>query len=72
MSFHTMTARNALTALWSLGGLPTEALDKITLTGHDPVFPSSFAIGATAALAACERGIHSNSPAGWPNWTMCT
>jgi len=39
MSFHTMTARDALTALWSLGGLPAAALDKITLTGHDPVFP---------------------------------
>ncbi|MEL7982322.1 CoA transferase [Vreelandella titanicae] len=63
MSFHTMTARDALTALWSLGGLPAEALDKITLTGHDPVFPSSFAVGAAAqttiaaaALAACELG----------------
>jgi len=52
---------DALTRLWSIGGLPSQALNEITLTGRDPVFPSSFAVGtaaqtvvAAAALSACE------------------
>jgi hypothetical protein len=58
-----LTARAALAALWQLAGLPGEALDCVTLTGQDPVHPSSFAVGAAAqstvaaaALAACELG----------------
>ena len=58
-----MNPLDALTALWSLGGLPPQALAGIALTGSDPVFPSSFAVGtaaqtsiAAAALAACELG----------------
>lgn len=57
------TARDALVALWSLAGLPPQALAEVTLTGCDPVFPSSFAVARTAqvsiaaaALAACELG----------------
>ncbi|WP_213953665.1 CoA transferase [Variovorax sp. dw_954] len=49
--------------LWSLAGMPAEALRLASLTGADPVFPSSFAVGAAAqataaaaALAACELG----------------
>lgn len=56
-----MNPSAALAALWPLGGLPAQALDMLTLTGCDPVFPSSFAVGcaaqvsiAAAALAACE------------------
>lgn len=52
-----------LATIWSLAGLPTDALDEVTLTGCDPVYPSSFAVGAAAqtsiaaaALAACELG----------------
>ncbi|TKI04492.1 CoA transferase [Martelella alba] len=52
-----------LKSLWALANLPAEALDWATLTGADPVFPSSFAVGAAAqsaiaaaALAACELG----------------
>jgi crotonobetainyl-CoA:carnitine CoA-transferase CaiB-like acyl-CoA transferase len=48
-------------SLWQLAGLPTDALAFIGLTGRDPVFASTFAIGqaaqttiAAAALAACE------------------
>lgn len=57
------TARDALVAPWSLAGLPPQALAEVTLTGCDPVFPSSFAVAraaqvsiAAAALAACELG----------------
>ena len=52
-----------LAELWRTADLPAEALDFASLTGIDPVFPSSFAIGAAAqstvaaaALAACELG----------------
>lgn len=52
-----------LARLWQLAGLPGEALGFADLTGADPVFPSSFAVGdaaqstiAASALAACELG----------------
>ena len=58
-----MTAMEALAGLWRLAGLPPAALDGCTLTGSDPVFPSSFRVAtaaqstiAAAALAACELG----------------
>ena len=64
-----MNPLDALTALWSLGGLPPQALAGIALTGSDPVFPSSFAVGtaaqtsiAAAALAACELGHERGAP----------
>ena len=54
---------DVLAQLWQLGALPTEALRHVSLTGADPVLPSSFAVGtvaqtpiAAAALAACELG----------------
>jgi hypothetical protein len=57
-------ALQALTTLWQQAGLPGEALQRITLTGQDPVFPSSFAVGtaaqasiAAAALAATQVGV---------------
>jgi crotonobetainyl-CoA:carnitine CoA-transferase CaiB-like acyl-CoA transferase len=53
----------ALSGLWQLAQLPPDALPYLELTGHDPVLPSSFAVGAAAqssiaaaALAACELG----------------
>ena len=49
----------AVAALWAEANMPADALDDLTLTGQDPVLPSSFAIGtaaqasiAVAALAA--------------------
>lgn len=58
-----MSAAAALAGIWQLSGLPPDALAHATLTGRDPVFPSSFAVGAAAqssiaaaALAACELG----------------
>lgn len=54
---------DALARLWQLAGLPVDGLAFATLTGRDPVLPSSFAVGtaaqagiAAAALAACELG----------------
>jgi crotonobetainyl-CoA:carnitine CoA-transferase CaiB-like acyl-CoA transferase len=54
-------ATDILAALWALAELPPDALEAARLAGADPVFPSSFAIGAAAqttiaaaALAACE------------------
>ena len=51
----------AIDTLWQGLGLPVEALAHLTLTGHDPVLPSSFAVGtvaqvsiACAAMAAAE------------------
>lgn len=64
-----MNPLDALAALWSLGGLPPQALAGIALAGRDPVFPSSFAVGtaaqasiAAAALAACELGHARGAP----------
>ncbi len=52
-----------LASLWDLAGLPPEALTQAALSGADPLFPSSFRVGAAAqstiaaaALAACELG----------------
>ena len=59
----TVAPRDALAALWSSCGLPDAALDGVTLSGVEPVLPSSFAVGtapqvalAAAALAAAELG----------------
>lgn len=56
-----MSPFDALASLWSLGALPKASLGQVALSGGDPVFPSSFALGAAAqattaaaALAACE------------------
>ena len=55
------TARDALQSLWRALDMPDEAMDHIELSGAEPVFPSSFAVGtaaqvsmAAAALAAAE------------------
>lgn len=53
--------KQALAALWRLAGQPDAALDAVTLTGQEPVLPSTFAMGtaaqasiAASALAAAE------------------
>lgn len=58
-----MSPPDALASVWSLGELPPDPLGEVTLSGCDPVLPSSFAVGtasqvttAAAALAACELG----------------
>ena len=62
-AYPAATPARALADLWHTGGLPAQALNHAVLTGGDPVFPSSFAVGtaaqtsiAAAALAACELG----------------
>ncbi|HEY8356077.1 MAG TPA: CoA transferase [Ramlibacter sp.] len=64
-----MNAVDVLRHLWQLAGLPGEALECVALTGRDPVYPSSFAVGtaaqstiAGAALAACELGHARGTP----------
>jgi crotonobetainyl-CoA:carnitine CoA-transferase CaiB-like acyl-CoA transferase len=44
----------AVAALWTQAQMPAAALDDLTLTGADPVLPSSFAVGtaAQASIAA--------------------
>ncbi len=58
-----------LETIWRAAGLPTDALTRVVLTGHDPVLPSSFAVGsaaqsslAAAALAAAQLGERRNGP----------
>lgn len=55
------TADEALRALWRQMAMPQAALAQLALSGSEPVFPSSFAVGtaaqtslAAAALAAAE------------------
>lgn len=64
-----MTAAATLADLWQRAELPPEALGFATLTGKEPVLPSSFAVGtaaqatiAAAALAACEVGYARGTP----------
>jgi CoA-transferase family III len=56
--------KHELATLWQQAALPAEALQRATLTGQDPVLPSSFAVGAAAqasiaaaALAATQVGL---------------
>jgi CoA-transferase family III len=63
-------AKQTLIDLWQQAGLPAEALQRVTLTGQDPVLPSSFAVGAAAqasiavaALAATQVGLLRGMPA---------
>jgi crotonobetainyl-CoA:carnitine CoA-transferase CaiB-like acyl-CoA transferase len=57
----------ALRPIWQSAGLSAHTLRPLSLTGTDPVLPSSFAVGAAAqtslaaaALAATEIGRHRN------------
>ena len=58
-----MQAAPVLESLWRSTSMPESRLDSLSLTGADPVLPSSFAVGtaaqasmAAAALAALEIG----------------
>jgi len=58
-----------LDTLWRAAALPPEALPFAALSGTDPVFPSTFCVGAAAqstivaaALAACELGHQRGAP----------
>lgn len=63
----TISPALALDALWRAAALPADALRRATLTGAEPVLPSSFALGtaaqasfAAAALAAAVVGDRRN------------
>lgn len=63
-----MNSDDILQELWRASGLPDDALEFVDLNGLDPVFPSSFRVGAAAqstiaaaALAACELGFRRGS-----------
>ena len=45
-----VTPSEHLSALWTEAELPADALDDVTLTGTDPVLPSSFAVGTAAQV----------------------
>ncbi|MDN0074005.1 CoA transferase [Crenobacter sp. SG2303] len=47
----------ALTELWQAAGLDPAALDHVRLTGHDPVLPSSFAVGTAAQASIAAAGL---------------
>ncbi len=60
----SMNPNDVLRDLWLLADMPVDALASVRLTGAEPVYPSSFAVGtaaqttvAAAALAACEAGL---------------
>ena len=59
--------KDVLEPIWRAAGLPVDPLGHLTLTGHDPVLRSSFAVGtaaqaslAAAALAAAQIGERRN------------
>ena len=63
MSSNPVDPRAALASLWRAGGWSPDALNRLTLSGEEPVLASSFAVGtaaqvstAAAALAAAEIG----------------
>jgi len=49
--------REILSDLWSLGGGEPSALDAVTLTGTEPVLPSSFRVGAAAQATIAAAGL---------------
>ena len=64
-----MNPAAALEGLWQRAGLPGPALRFASLSGSEPLFPSSFRVGtasqasiAAAALAACELGHQRGMP----------
>lgn len=44
-------------AIWTEAGLPSSALARLILTGHDPALPSSFALGTAAQTAIGVAGL---------------
>lgn len=51
------TSRDILSELWVLGGGDTSALDAVTLTGHEPILPSTFRVGAASQVAIAAAGL---------------
>ncbi|MDO8980181.1 MAG: CoA transferase [Afipia sp.] len=51
------TPREILSDIWSLGGGEPSALDAVTLTGSEPMLPSSFRVGAAAQATIAAAGL---------------
>jgi crotonobetainyl-CoA:carnitine CoA-transferase CaiB-like acyl-CoA transferase len=54
------TPKAVLADLWRLAGQPAEALDAVTLTGAEPVLPSSFAVGTAAQATVAASAAAAN------------
>jgi crotonobetainyl-CoA:carnitine CoA-transferase CaiB-like acyl-CoA transferase len=51
---------NVLADLWRAAGQPEAALDSVTLTGTEPVLPSSFAVGTAAQATVAASALAAN------------
>lgn len=51
------STRDILSNLWNLGGGASSALEAVTLTGQEPVLPSSFRLGAAAQATIAAAGL---------------
>lgn len=51
------TVHDILSDLWSLGGGESSALNAVTLTGREPVLPSSFRVGAASQVTIAAAGL---------------
>ena len=51
------STRDILGDLWALGGGEPFALDTVTLTGSEPVLPSSFRVGAASQVTIAAAGL---------------
>jgi crotonobetainyl-CoA:carnitine CoA-transferase CaiB-like acyl-CoA transferase len=52
--------KNVLEALWHTAGHPDEGLSAVTLSGAEPVLPSSFAIGTAAQASVAAAALAAN------------
>ncbi len=49
--------RDILSDLWTLGGGDSSALDTVTLTGREPILPSTFRVGAASQVTIAAAGL---------------
>ncbi|MFZ5678316.1 MAG: CoA transferase [Bradyrhizobiaceae bacterium] len=51
------SVHDILADLWTLGGGESSALDAVTLTGREPILPSSFRVGAASQVTIAAAGL---------------
>lgn len=51
------TVRDIFSDLWSLGGGDPSACDTVTLTGSEPILPSTFRVGAASQVTIAAAGL---------------
>ena len=54
------STKTVLADLWQMAGQPADALEAITLTGAEPVLPSSFAVGTAAQATIAASALAAN------------